>query len=82
MNEAVPTEVKRGGLDQKWRVLTTVMFGLFMIILDSTIVNIAFPTLRREFGASLSDAQWVISIYVLALGSLLRSPVTWRIVRH
>jgi DHA2 family multidrug resistance protein len=68
MNEAVPTEVKRGGLDQKWRVLTTVMFGLFMIILDSTIVNIAFPTLRREFGASLSDAQWVISIYVLALG--------------
>ena len=68
MNEAVPTEVKPGGLDQKWRVLTTVMFGLFMIILDSTIVNIAFPTLRREFGASLSDAQWVISIYVLALG--------------
>ena len=68
MNEAIPTEVKRGGLDQKWRVLITVMFGLFMIILDSTIVNIAFPTLRREFGASLSDAQWVISIYVLALG--------------
>ena len=44
------------------------MLGLFMIILNSTIVNIAFPTLRREFGASLSDAQWVISIYVLALG--------------
>ena len=47
MNDAIPTEVKRGGLDQKWRVLITVMFGLFMIILDSTIVNIAFPTLRR-----------------------------------
>jgi DHA2 family multidrug resistance protein len=56
------------GLDQKWKVLISVMFGIFMIILDSTIVNIAFPTLRQKFGASLSDAQWVISIYVLALG--------------
>ncbi|HUI89893.1 MAG TPA: MDR family MFS transporter [Anaerolineales bacterium] len=60
--------VAQHGLEQKWKVLITVMFGLFMIILDSTIVNIAFPTLRREFGASLADAQWVISIYVLALG--------------
>jgi hypothetical protein len=47
---------KRGGLEQKWKVLITVMFGLFMIILDSTIINIAFPTLRRAFGASLADA--------------------------
>jgi len=61
-------------LEQKWRILITVMFGLFMIILDSTIVNIAFPTLRAEFGASLSDAQWVISIYVLALG--ITTPVS------
>jgi DHA2 family multidrug resistance protein len=44
------------------------MFGIFMIILDSTIINIAFPTLRLQFNASLADAQWVISIYVLALG--------------
>jgi EmrB/QacA subfamily drug resistance transporter len=56
------------GLDQKWKVLISVMFGIFMIILDSTIVNIAFPTLRSEYGASLADAQWVLSIYVLALG--------------
>jgi EmrB/QacA subfamily drug resistance transporter len=56
------------GLEQKWKVLISVMFGVFMVILDSTIVNIAFPTLRREFGATLSQAQWVLSIYVLALG--------------
>ena len=62
------TDEKPRGLEQKWRVLMTVMFGLFMIILNSTIINIAFPTLRTEFGATLSDAQWVISIYVLALG--------------
>src|SRR5512141_3094312 len=59
---------KPAGLEPKWKVLISVMFGIFMVILDSTIVNIAFPTLRAQFGASLSDAQWVLSIYVLALG--------------
>lgn len=59
---------KPRGLEQKWKVLISVMFGIFMVLLDSTIVNIAFPTLRREFGASLAEAQWVLSIYVLALG--------------
>ncbi len=55
-------------MEHKWKVLISVMFGIFMIILDATIVNIAFPTLRLEFGASLTQAQWVLSIYVLALG--------------
>ena len=59
---------KPRGLEPKWKVLISVMFGIFMVILDSTIVNIAFPTLRLQFGASLADAQWVLSIYVLALG--------------
>jgi hypothetical protein len=51
--EAIPA-AQRGGLDQKWKVLISVMFGVFMIILDSTIVNVAFPTLRREYGACVS----------------------------
>jgi DHA2 family multidrug resistance protein len=71
--ETVPVEGKRG-LEQKWKILISVMFGIFMIILDSTIINVAFPTLRREFGASLSQAQWVLSIYVLALG--ITTPVS------
>jgi len=57
-----------GGLERKWKILISVMFGIFMIILDATVINVAFPTLRREFGATLADAQWVISIYVLSLG--------------
>jgi len=65
---------KPAGLERKWKVLIAVMFGIFMVILDSTIVNIAFPTLRNEFGATLSDAQWVLSIYVLALG--ISTPVS------
>jgi EmrB/QacA subfamily drug resistance transporter len=72
MEETLP--VGRRGLDSKWKVLISVMFGVFMIILDSTIVNVAFPTLRSEYGASLADAQWVLSIYVLALG--ITTPVS------
>ena len=58
----------QGRLTQKWKVLISVIFGIFMVILDTTVVNIAFPTLRTEFGASLNDAQWIISIYVLSIG--------------
>jgi MFS family permease len=52
----------------KWKVLSTVIFGIFMVILDTTVVNVAFQTLRQDFGGSLNDSQWIISIYVLALG--------------
>jgi EmrB/QacA subfamily drug resistance transporter len=71
--EAAAIEKPRG-LEQKWKVLISLMFGIFMIILDSTIVNIAFPTLRLAFNTSLANAQWVISIYVLALG--ITTPVS------
>jgi DHA2 family multidrug resistance protein len=52
----------------KWKVLSTVLFGIFMVILDMTVVNVAFQTIRLEFGGDLNTTQWVISIYVLMLG--------------
>ena len=55
-------------LAPKWKVLISVVFGIFMVILDTTVVNVAFQTLRAEYGATLNEAQWIISIYVLALG--------------
>jgi EmrB/QacA subfamily drug resistance transporter len=55
-------------LAYKWKVMITVVFGVWMIVLDSTVVNVAFPTVRRAFGAGIDSAQWVISVYVLALG--------------
>lgn len=58
----------------KWKVLLTIAFGVFMIILDSTVVNVALRTLQRDFGVPLADAQWVLSIYVLALG--ITTPVS------
>lgn len=56
------------GLAYKWKVLWSVIFGLFLVILDQTVVNVAFPTLRTEFQAPLDDVQWVLSIYVMAMG--------------
>jgi DHA2 family multidrug resistance protein len=56
------------GLPYKWKVLISVIFGIFMVILDTTVVNVAFQTLRTEFGAGIQSSQWIISIYVLALG--------------
>ena len=52
----------------KWSVLAAVIFGIFMVTLDTTAVNVAFPTLRAEFGATVHQAQWIVSVYVLALG--------------
>lgn len=52
----------------RWKVLTSVIFGAFMVILDTTAVNVAFRTLQDEYAARLTDTQWVISLYVLSLG--------------
>lgn len=54
--------------EHKWRVLGVVIFGVFMIILDTTVVNVAFETLQAEFGGNLNYSQWILSIYVMALG--------------
>ena len=35
--------------------------GMFMSILDLSIVNVAIPTIQNEFGAPTSDAQWVVT---------------------
>jgi EmrB/QacA subfamily drug resistance transporter len=54
------------GLDYKWTVFICTVFGTFMIFLDSTIVNIALPKITAVFGVSVSEAQLVITGYLLA----------------
>ena len=44
------------GLEYKWLVAIAVIFGLFMAVLDTTVVNIALPKLQAVFGATLNDA--------------------------
>ncbi len=59
------------GRDPKWWTLTAVCTGVFMLLLDITIVNVALPDIQSELDASLSDLQWVIDAYALSLAALL-----------
>ncbi|MER5421230.1 MFS transporter [Streptosporangium roseum] len=54
---------------QKWWTLTAVVTGVFMLVLDITIVNVALPYIGLDFHAPLSDLQWVIDAYALALAA-------------
>src|SRR3954471_3579104 len=59
------------GRDPKWWTLTAVCTGVFMLLLDITIVNVELPDIQQELDASLSDLQWVIDAYALSLAALL-----------
>ncbi|TRV77064.1 MFS transporter [Streptomyces sp. 130] len=56
---------------RKWGPLTAVCLGTFMLLLDVTIVVVALPDMAEALDASLSDLQWVIDGYALALAALL-----------
>jgi MFS family permease len=59
---------------RRWIALLLLSLSLMLIIVDSTIVNIAFPSIRTTFHASFADAEWVNSIYSLVFGAAL---ITW-----
>jgi EmrB/QacA subfamily drug resistance transporter len=54
-------------LEYKWIVGIVFVFGLFMDLLDMTIVNVAIPELQEELNASTTDVQWVVTGYLLSL---------------
>jgi DHA2 family multidrug resistance protein len=47
-------------------ITLTVMLGVFMAIIDMTIVNVALPTISGNLGCSLDDAAWISTGYILA----------------
>ncbi len=55
----------------RWRTLFVVAIAQLMIVLDSSIMNIAIPSAKVELGISDANQQWVITAYTLAFGSLL-----------
>ncbi|HYZ14660.1 MAG TPA: MFS transporter [Actinomycetota bacterium] len=56
---------------EKVLVLLTMCFALAMAMLDNTVVNVALPTISRELDAGVSELQWIVDGYVLALASFL-----------
>jgi EmrB/QacA subfamily drug resistance transporter len=58
-------------MTRKWWTLTAVCMGIFMLLLDITVVNVALPSIARSLGASFDDLQWVVDAYALTLAALL-----------
>lgn len=54
-------------IEYKWLVGIVFAFGMFMNLLDTTIVNVALPTFAREFNAPATTIEWVVTAYLLAL---------------
>ncbi len=59
------------GIPYKWLVTIVVTMGMFMSLMDSTIVNVAIPQMERAFGANIHDVQWVITVYMLTQAAVI-----------
>ncbi len=64
------SEIRFASTHGRW-VLAAAILGSGIAFLDSSVVNTALPSIKREFNASLAGQQWVVTGYLLTLGSLL-----------
>jgi len=58
------------GHPRKWVILGVVALGMFMALLDSTIVNIAIPAIVADLNTSLANVSWVLNAYNIGLAVL------------
>jgi EmrB/QacA subfamily drug resistance transporter len=56
---------------RKWWTLAAVSFGLFMIMLDNTVVNVALPSMQEDLGLGISELEWVVTGYALTFGAVM-----------
>src|ERR1700738_2627543 len=58
-------------MEQKGWTVIVVCAGVFMLLIDITVVNVALPAIQRSLHSSFSDLQWVVNAYALSLAALL-----------
>jgi EmrB/QacA subfamily drug resistance transporter len=64
-----------------WQLSIVIIIGMFMSILDATIVNVALQSLSKDFaGTSINQVQWVITAYMLSLAAVI--PMTGWLTRR
>src|SRR5918911_2459062 len=56
---------------RRWKTLAVLALSLVIIGLDNTVLNVALPSLQREFDASSSTLQWIVDAYLLVFAGLL-----------
>src|SRR6187402_747381 len=57
--------------NRKWWTLAAVAFGLFMIMLDNTVVNVALHDIQESLDLKISQLEWVVAGYALTFGALM-----------
>jgi EmrB/QacA subfamily drug resistance transporter len=57
--------------NKKWWTLAAVSFGLFMIMLDNTVVNVALPSIQSDLDVGLSELEWIVTGYALTFAALM-----------
>ena len=55
----------------RWKALTVLSVAQFLIILDTSIIGVALPTIQEHFGITQTDLQWIFNAYVITFGALL-----------
>ena len=56
---------------KRWLALMVLCIGVLMIVLDTTIVNVALPSIRTDLGFSETSLVWVVNAYMLTFGGFL-----------
>ena len=57
-----------------WRLLVPLALGVFVVVMDVTVINVALPSIREDLGyldVTVSDLQWVVNAYALSFGVLM-----------
>jgi EmrB/QacA subfamily drug resistance transporter len=57
--------------NRRWWTLGAMSFALFMVMLDNTALNVALPSIQKDFNASLSALEWTVNAYTLTFAVLL-----------
>jgi len=56
---------------RRWKALALLSLAQFLIIMDTSIIGVALPSIQQQFGFSQSELQWIFSAYVIVFGALL-----------
>ena len=60
----------------KWLVVVAVMSGAFLVVLDTTVVNVALPKIMAAFGVNVDKIEWIVTAYMIAMAIMMPS-VGW-----
>jgi len=69
--ESAPSDLLDPPDPRRWITLAIVIISAFIVVLDNTVLNVAIPTILREFHTTLPSLEWVVTGYALTFASLL-----------